>query len=52
MNGQNVLQQIEIASAEIKGRDDNNEIFFFFFEQRGLFLCIYKSVGGKMVNNI
>lgn len=51
MNGQNVLQQIEIASAEIKGRDDNNEIFFFF-EQRGLFLCIYKSVGGKMVNNI
>lgn len=21
--------------------------FFFFFEQRGLFLCIYKSVGGK-----
>lgn len=40
MNGQNVLQQIEIASAEIKGHDDNNENFLFFLAEGALFVYI------------
>lgn len=46
MNGQNVLQ-IEIASEEIKGRDDNNEIFLFFFSSRGSF-CVYINLLGSI----
>lgn len=46
MNGQNDLQQIEMASAEIKGRDDNNENFFFFLSRGGSF-CAYINLLGK-----